>query len=30
MENQQITGELYEGFWMDIGTVERLEAANAR
>ena len=24
MTNQQITGELYEGFWMDIGTVDRL------
>ncbi|NOQ15562.1 MAG: NTP transferase domain-containing protein [Methyloprofundus sp.] len=26
MTNQQITGELYEGFWMDIGTVDRLAA----
>jgi MurNAc alpha-1-phosphate uridylyltransferase len=26
MQHQQITGELYEGFWMDIGTVERLTA----
>lgn len=26
MSNQKITGELYEGFWIDIGTVDRLAA----
>ena len=26
MTNQQITGELHDGFWMDIGTEERLNA----
>ncbi len=26
MEKGQVTGELYEGIWMDVGTPERLEA----
>jgi MurNAc alpha-1-phosphate uridylyltransferase len=26
MPEGKVSGELYEGFWMDIGTVERLEA----
>lgn len=26
MPEGRVSGELYEGFWMDIGTVERLEA----
>ena len=26
MRENRVKGELYEGFWMDIGTVERLEA----
>lgn len=26
MREDRVSGELYEGFWMDIGTVERLEA----
>jgi MurNAc alpha-1-phosphate uridylyltransferase len=26
MAKEQVSGELYEGLWMDIGTVERLEA----
>ncbi len=29
MQNQHITGELYAGFWMDIGTPERLAELNA-
>lgn len=29
MRNGQVSGELYEGFWMDIGTVERLRAFEA-
>lgn len=27
MENQQVSGELYQGVWQDIGTPERLAAA---
>ena len=29
MQANRITGELYQGFWMDIGTPERLEELNA-
>lgn len=27
---QAVTGELYSGFWMDVGTIERLRAFDAR
>lgn len=26
MRDREVTGELYQGFWMDIGTIERLKA----
>lgn len=29
MAAQQITGEVFEGYWSDIGTLERLQAAQA-
>ncbi|RKZ86907.1 MAG: mannose-1-phosphate guanylyltransferase, partial [Gammaproteobacteria bacterium] len=28
--HQQVSGELYEGEWSDIGTVERLQQLNAQ
>ena len=28
MKNDKITGEIYSGFWMDIGTPERLMRIN--
>ena len=28
IENEQATGELYEGLWEDVGTVERLNKLN--
>ncbi len=30
MKEAMVSGELYEGFWMDIGTVERLKAYDRR
>jgi MurNAc alpha-1-phosphate uridylyltransferase len=30
MLQQSVTGELYPGFWMDVGTIERLRAFDAR
>ena len=29
MQNRQVTGEVYHGYWSDIGTLERLQAAEA-
>lgn len=30
MTRGQVTGELYEGFWLDVGTVERLAELDGR
>jgi MurNAc alpha-1-phosphate uridylyltransferase len=30
MKEGKVTGELYEGEWLDIGTPERLELLNAQ
>ena len=30
MQARRITGELHQGFWMDIGTPERLDELNKR
>lgn len=28
MQNQQVSGEIYSGHWLDVGTVQRLQQAN--
>jgi MurNAc alpha-1-phosphate uridylyltransferase len=30
MREMKVTGELYEGEWLDIGTPQRLELLNAQ